>query len=131
VVEDEPGQDWEEVNHGPGRAADDRTVGIRATVGHRAVRVQTFAVEVGREYGVLQPIVSDPVVRVEDGREVADGVLATVGGRHDLGVYLIGHVLQDVDGDGRVLSEVFLSYLDDAFPLAGKDGERGDKEGGE
>lgn len=90
MVEGEPGQNWEEVNHGPGRAADDRTVGIRATIGHRAVRIQTFAVEVGGEYGVLQPIVSELVVRVEDGRKVADGVLATVGGRYDLRVYLIG-----------------------------------------
>lgn len=52
-MEHDLGQFREEVYHGSRRAAYDGTIGIRATVGHAAVRVETFAMKVGGEYRAL------------------------------------------------------------------------------
>lgn len=49
VIEHDVDQCRVEVHHGPGRAAHDRTIGIRATIGHCTVCVETFAVKVRGE----------------------------------------------------------------------------------
>lgn len=52
-IEHDLGQFREEVHHGARRAAHDGTIGIRATLGHGAVCVETFAMKVRGEYRVF------------------------------------------------------------------------------